>query len=106
MAESHFCLPAAATDGFLAPMTFRRFHSHEQEGTSEAISPQAEAVVARRPAQGVRCESDRVFLGRGVWRRNTRAGATARRNAASAVPLFSEQRRPDQGSLSHGVSRT
>src|SRR5579863_99148 len=103
--RSRFCLYAAATGGFVASMMFRWPRSHEQDGFAQARARQTETAVAGRPAQGIRRESDRVFLGGRIWRRHARTGAPVRGDPAAVVSLFSEQGRSDQGSLSHGLSR-
>ena len=101
--RSRCCLRAAAMGGF-SPATAVQRRSHEQETAAQARSREAEAVISRRSPQGVRRQGDRIFRGRRIWRRYARSGAPAGRHAAAAVPLFSQQGRSDQGSLSHGLS--
>src|SRR3984893_17566535 len=99
------CLLAAVTEPF-SPTTFLGPKGpNDKESIPHARSCQAEAAIAGRPPQGVRCQGDRILLGRRIWGRDPRSGAAARRHPAATVSLLSEQGRADQGGLSDRLSR-
>src|ERR1700675_3869969 len=97
--KSPCCLLAAVTEGS-SPTTFLGPKGpNDKESIPQARACQAEAATAGRSPQGVRCQGDRILLGRRIWGRDPRSGAAARRHSAAAVSLIYEQGRHAQGGL-------